>query len=140
MYYLANTTNNKKVIEQDGQYYCEFDGKLYDSAVLRYIASMKVADFTKECWVNVFNDEVTCIFLLEDAPTSAFLGREVDRRQCYRTGRDASGGTGAFQGAAHREQIQASRDENHVQGTGNADLRRSGLASQCCGIEAFAFP
>lgn len=59
MYYLANKENNRKVVERDeGTYYCEYDGKTYDTAELRYSVSMKIADFTKECWVNAFNDQV----------------------------------------------------------------------------------
>jgi len=57
MYYLANKENNRKVVEQDGKYFCEFNNKVYDTAELRYVVSMKIADFSKECWVNVFNDQ-----------------------------------------------------------------------------------
>lgn len=57
-FYLGNTENFKKVIEQNGKYYCESDGKEYDSAMHRYVVNFKVMDSTGECWLSVFNDQV----------------------------------------------------------------------------------
>lgn len=58
LYYLANPENNRKVVEQNGRYYCEFDQKYYDRAVHRYVLLMKVSDKSGECWMNVFNEQV----------------------------------------------------------------------------------
>jgi len=59
MYYLACPENNRKVVEQDGKYFCEYNGQTYDSAELRYVFSAKIIDFTKSCYVNVFNEQVS---------------------------------------------------------------------------------
>lgn len=47
-----------QVVEQNGQYYSEYDGKLYPSMVRRYAALMKVIDSTAEDSVNAFNEQV----------------------------------------------------------------------------------
>ncbi|CAD7702509.1 unnamed protein product [Ostreobium quekettii] len=57
LYYLANPENNRKVVEQGGRYYCEFDQKYCDRAVQRYVMLMKVSDQSGECFLNAFNDQ-----------------------------------------------------------------------------------
>lgn len=61
MFYLANKENNRKVVEQDGKYFCEYNCKLYDEAEWRYNVYMKIADFTKSCFVTAFQDQVTTL-------------------------------------------------------------------------------
>lgn len=46
------------MVEQDGQYYCEYDGKTYPSATRRYVTRARVADESGELYVNVFNEQV----------------------------------------------------------------------------------
>lgn len=58
-FYLGNTENFKKVVEQNGKYYCEADGKEYGSAMHRYVVNLKAMDSTGECWLSVFNDQVS---------------------------------------------------------------------------------
>mmetsp|Transcript_9088 Transcript_9088/g.30114 ORF Transcript_9088/g.30114 Transcript_9088/m.30114 type:complete len:351 (+) Transcript_9088:914-1966(+) len=58
MYYMAAPDgSNKKVIEDNGQYWCEANQKKYDSFVRRYVASAKAIDSSGECWVNLFNEQ-----------------------------------------------------------------------------------
>lgn len=58
LYYLACPENNRKVEEQGpGQFYCDYDGKTYPSAVRRYIMSARLTDGSGELPVQVFNDQ-----------------------------------------------------------------------------------
>ncbi|KAK9851907.1 hypothetical protein WJX84_007818, partial [Apatococcus fuscideae] len=56
LYYNACPENNRKVVEQNGMWLCEYDGKTYPSMVRRYIPLIKCTDHTSECTVNLFND------------------------------------------------------------------------------------
>ena len=47
-----------QVVEQNGMWLCEYDGKTYPSMVRRYIPLIKCTDHTSECTVNLFNDTV----------------------------------------------------------------------------------
>lgn len=58
MYYLANPDNGKKVEPRDGRYWCEAESRYVDVAQNRYVLTARVADATKECYVNMFNDQV----------------------------------------------------------------------------------
>lgn len=55
--YLANHENNKKVVEKDGSFWCEAEGKTYSSAHRRYVMTMKITDCSGECLVTVFHDQ-----------------------------------------------------------------------------------
>eukprot|EP00210_Caulerpa_lentillifera_P009284 g8849.t1 len=57
IYYLANTENGRKVIEENGRFFCEFDRNFYHSVELRFAFSVKLADFSGNFWAQVFNDE-----------------------------------------------------------------------------------
>ena len=56
--YLANHENNKKVVEKDGSFVCEADGKTYTRAHRRYVMNMKITDCSGECLVTVFHEQV----------------------------------------------------------------------------------
>eukprot|EP00878_Enallax_costatus_P027860 GHUV01030037.1.p1 GENE.GHUV01030037.1~~GHUV01030037.1.p1 ORF type:complete len:102 (-),score=23.64 GHUV01030037.1:54-359(-) len=58
MYYLANPDNGKKVEPRDGRYWCEADSRFVDVAGNRYVLTARVADATRECYVNMFNEQV----------------------------------------------------------------------------------
>lgn len=60
MYYLANPDGGKKVEPRDGRYWCEAEGRFIDVAQNRYVLTARVADATKECYVNIFNEQVMC--------------------------------------------------------------------------------
>lgn len=84
-----------QVIEQNGKWLCEAEGKTYDSMTRRYIMNMQITDFTGQNHINVYNDhaqqllgttademavlkEVSCLFLdlsicEQDALGSALL-------------------------------------------------------------------
>jgi hypothetical protein len=47
-------------VEQNGQYFCEWDGKTYASATHRYILMARFADESGELPVQIFNDQVGC--------------------------------------------------------------------------------
>eukprot|EP00878_Enallax_costatus_P039208 GHUV01044768.1.p1 GENE.GHUV01044768.1~~GHUV01044768.1.p1 ORF type:complete len:587 (+),score=180.53 GHUV01044768.1:1086-2846(+) len=57
MYYLANPDNGKKVEPRDGRYWCEADSRFVDVAGNRYVLTARVADATRECYVNMFNEQ-----------------------------------------------------------------------------------
>ena len=57
LYYAAAPGNNRKVVEQDGEWYCEFDGQKYSTMTRRYIAQARVMDTAGELPVQVFNDQ-----------------------------------------------------------------------------------
>ena len=59
MYYTAcpEEGNNKKVVEENGRWYCEATGKTYDTCRRRYILRLKVADASGGAWVNVFHEQ-----------------------------------------------------------------------------------
>ena len=48
-----------QVIEQNGAYYCEYDGKTSQTMRRRYVMQAKAMDFAGEGYVSVFNDQVT---------------------------------------------------------------------------------
>jgi len=55
MYYLACPANKKKMIEEsEGRYFCESDGKYYDTADRTYNFSIKISDFTGTVAVSIF--------------------------------------------------------------------------------------
>lgn len=63
LYYLACPENNRKVVEQGpGEYFCEYDGKTYPSAVRRYVASARVIDDSGILSAQIFNDQAEIIF------------------------------------------------------------------------------
>ena len=49
---------NPQVVEQNGMWLCEYDGKTYPTMVRRYIPLIKCTDCTSECTLNLFNDTV----------------------------------------------------------------------------------
>ncbi|GAB4813811.1 hypothetical protein N2152v2_000857 [Parachlorella kessleri] len=57
LYYMACPENNRKVVEADGGYLCEYDGKVYPTMTRRYILGAKLADESGELYVQVFNDQ-----------------------------------------------------------------------------------
>ena len=57
LYYNAAPGNNRKVIEQDGEWYCEYDGQRYNSMTRRYIFSARLMDSTGELPIQIFNDQ-----------------------------------------------------------------------------------
>ena len=68
--------NNKKVVEENGKWYCEATQKTYDTCRRRYILRMKVSDASGAGWVNVFHEQA-CEMLGVDAETLHKL-RESD--------------------------------------------------------------
>ena len=64
MYYCSTPEegNNKKVIEDNGKWYCEANGQTYDSCQRRYIMRFKMMDASGSAWVNCFNDEAEKMF------------------------------------------------------------------------------
>lgn len=67
MWYLACPENNRKVVEQNGGYFCEYDGRTYATATKRYIMSAKFTDISGELNVQVFDDQAKVL-----------LGRSAD--------------------------------------------------------------
>ena len=59
MYYAAcpEEGNNKKVVEENGKWYCEATQKTYDTCRRRYILRLKVQDHSGAGWVNVFHEQ-----------------------------------------------------------------------------------
>lgn len=49
-----------QVVEQNGQWYCEYDGKTYPSMVRRYVTTIRCTDNTAELTLNAFNEQVIC--------------------------------------------------------------------------------
>jgi len=47
-----------QVVEQNGQWYCEYDGKTYPSMVRRYVTTLRCTDNTAELTLNAFNEQV----------------------------------------------------------------------------------
>jgi hypothetical protein len=43
---------------RDGRFWCEADGGFVDHSEWRYLLSARVADATRETYVNLFNDQV----------------------------------------------------------------------------------
>ncbi len=39
-------------------FYCEFDGKTYDTMERRYVLLLRAADFSGEAYLNMFNEQV----------------------------------------------------------------------------------
>jgi replication factor A1 len=76
MWYLACPENNRKVVEQDGGYFCEYDGRTYATATKRYIMSAKFTDISGELNVQVF-DEMAKVLLGHSADDAAEI-RERD--------------------------------------------------------------
>ena len=68
MYYAAcpEEGNNKKVVEENGKWYCEATQKTYDTCRRRYILRMKIQDHSGAGWVNVFHEQA-CEMLGVDA-------------------------------------------------------------------------
>jgi len=64
MYYCSapDEGNSKKVIETNGKWYCEANGKTYDTCKRRYITRFKMMDASGSAWVNCFNDEAEKMF------------------------------------------------------------------------------
>uniref|UniRef100_A0A383VJ14 Replication protein A subunit n=1 Tax=Tetradesmus obliquus TaxID=3088 RepID=A0A383VJ14_TETOB len=57
MYYLANPENGKKVEPREGRFWCEAESRYVDAAQNRYVLTARVADATRETYVNMFNDQ-----------------------------------------------------------------------------------
>ena len=47
-----------QVVEQNGAYFCEYDGKTSQTMRRRYVLQAKLMDFKADGWVSVFNDQV----------------------------------------------------------------------------------
>ena len=47
-----------QVVEQNGQWYCEYDGKTYPSMVRRYVTTLRCTDNSAELTLNAFNEQV----------------------------------------------------------------------------------
>ncbi len=63
LYYLACPDNNRKVTEQaPGEFFCEYDGKMYPHAVRRYIAAARIVDSSGILMTQIFNDQAEIIF------------------------------------------------------------------------------
>eukprot|EP00216_Chloropicon_sp_CCMP2111_P004539 CAMPEP_0198245974 /NCGR_PEP_ID=MMETSP1446-20131203/43943_1 /TAXON_ID=1461542 ORGANISM="Unidentified sp, Strain CCMP2111" /NCGR_SAMPLE_ID=MMETSP1446 /ASSEMBLY_ACC=CAM_ASM_001112 /LENGTH=424 /DNA_ID=CAMNT_0043930229 /DNA_START=161 /DNA_END=1435 /DNA_ORIENTATION=- len=58
MYYMAAPDgSNKKVVEENGRYFCESTQKYYDSFNRRYVMRCQLMDYTGTLTANVFNDQ-----------------------------------------------------------------------------------
>lgn len=58
-----------QVTEQgNGVYFCEYDGSTVHQMERRYVLSAQAADFTGEAYLNLFNDQVSCVALLLPSP------------------------------------------------------------------------
>lgn len=53
-----------QVVEQNGQWYCEYDGKTYPSMVRRYVTTIRCTDSTAELTLNAFNEQVGIVTVL----------------------------------------------------------------------------
>ena len=63
MYYLACPENNRKVVEQGpSEFYCEYDGKTYPTAVRRYVANARVMDSSGMINASLFDEQATAVF------------------------------------------------------------------------------
>ena len=63
MYYLACPENNRKVEEQGpGEFFCEYDGKTYPTAVRKYVANARVMDSSGIINASLFDDQATVVF------------------------------------------------------------------------------
>lgn len=47
-----------QVVQQGDAWYCEHDGKTYETRERRYIMRLKAADNSGECFLHLFNDQV----------------------------------------------------------------------------------
>lgn len=52
----------EQVVHQGDAWYCEHDGKTYESRERRYIMRVKAADASGECFLHLFNDQVRAPF------------------------------------------------------------------------------
>ncbi len=63
MYYLACAENNRKVEEQGpGEFFCEYDGKTYPTAVRRYVANARVMDSSGMINASLFDEQANIVF------------------------------------------------------------------------------
>jgi replication factor A1 len=63
MYYLACPENNRKVVEQGpSEFYCEYDGKTYPTAVRRYVANARVMDQSGMISASFFDQQAADVF------------------------------------------------------------------------------
>ena len=46
-----------QVVQQGEGWYCEHDGKTYETRERRYIMRVKAADASGECFLHLFNDQ-----------------------------------------------------------------------------------
>lgn len=80
LYYDAAPDTGRKVVAQGDAWYCEHDGKTYDTRERRYIMRVKAADMTGECYLHLFNDQAVQL-----------LGMKADELAQYKEGGGADG-------------------------------------------------
>ena len=56
LYYLACKQCKRKVIEENGKYYCKNCNETNDNCNVVYTFSMKIEDGTDGIWISVFGD------------------------------------------------------------------------------------
>jgi len=106
MYYAAcpEEGNNKKVVEENGKWYCEATQKTYDTCRRRYILRMKIQDQSGAGWVNVFHEQA-CEMLGMDAEALHAI-READPAKYERAVKRAQFGDWHLKLKAKTEEYQ----------------------------------
>jgi len=106
MYYAAcpEEGNNKKVVEENGKWYCEATQKTYDTCRRRYILRMKIQDKSGAGWVNVFHEQA-CEMLGMDAEALHAI-READPAKYERAVKRAQFGDWHLKLKAKTEEYQ----------------------------------
>eukprot|EP00951_Prasinocladus_malaysianus_P003185 scaffold22669_cov56-Prasinocladus_malaysianus.AAC.1 len=56
-YYMAHPETNRKVVEQNGAYFCEYSNETVQTMKRRYVINVKAMDFQKDGYLSVFNDQ-----------------------------------------------------------------------------------
>ncbi|DBB18305.1 TPA: hypothetical protein ACH3X3_003260 [Trebouxia sp. C0006] len=85
MYYQACPDNNRKVVEQNGQWYCEYDGKTYPSMVRRYVTTLRCTDNTAELTLNAFNEQVEGLLGMSADDLAMLKEGNPEKQQQYQT-------------------------------------------------------
>ncbi|KAA6426190.1 MAG: replication A 70 kDa DNA-binding subunit-like, partial [Trebouxia sp. A1-2] len=85
MYYQACPDNNRKVVEQNGQWYCEYDGKTYPSMVRRYVTTLRCTDNMAELTLNAFNEQVEGLLGMSADDLAMLKEGNPEKQQQYQT-------------------------------------------------------
>lgn len=90
IYYLCNTKNRKKVIKENGRYFCVADGSFHTSVELAYAFTAKVADFSNSLYIQAYQKEaekligISATELDEIKKKNTSLYDFILRRNCWK--------------------------------------------------------